>query len=73
MPIFEYRCEDCAKSFEKLVRSADTVACPQCAGTKLERQYSTFSAKAEGAAPMRQPQGGCGGPACQMGMCGSKN
>lgn len=68
MPIFEYRCADCGKGFEKLVRRhTDDIACPSCTGRHVEQQYSTFAAKAEG------PKQMCGGPACQMGMCGSKN
>lgn len=74
MPIFEYRCSDCGTQFEKLVRRAeDAVECPQCGpapeGTerKLEVQYSTFSAHANGA-PRQQGQP-AGMPACAGGMC----
>lgn len=74
MPIFEYKCDDCGNQFEKLVRrsaEADAVECPSCGQKHLTTQYSTFAAHAHGgqkAAP--KPSGGCGGPACQAGMCG---
>jgi putative FmdB family regulatory protein len=65
MPIFEFACAKCGNRFEKLVRKTSAVACPACGGEQLERQYSTFSAKAssgpEPCAPT--PSGGCG-------MCG---
>lgn len=68
MPIFEYRCTDCGTGFEKLVRrETEVVSCPSCAGAHLEQQYSTFAAKGEA------PKQFCGGPSCQMGICGSKN
>lgn len=82
MPIYEYHCADCGQSFEKLVRrTADLVECPDCHGAQVEQQYSTFAAKADGGGPMAgfantpaaTRTGGCGGPACQRGMCGSKN
>jgi putative FmdB family regulatory protein len=74
MPIFEYKCDDCGSQFERLVRrsaEAEAVHCPSCGTDHLTTQYSTFAARAGSAqksAP--QPSGGCGGPACQAGMCG---
>ena len=69
MPIFEFVCENCNKSFEKLVLgSAAEPECPSCKSTKLAQKFSVFSAsvpKASGAAP--RPMGGCcGGGACGM-------
>jgi putative FmdB family regulatory protein len=71
MPIFEYRCDDCGTSFEKLVRrSADIPECPKCGERHLTQQHSTFAAHANGAAA--QPaMGGCPAGMCQTpGMCG---
>jgi putative FmdB family regulatory protein len=43
MPIYEFKCEPCEESFEKLMRHSDPVpACPQCDGT-AERQISAAS------------------------------
>ena len=44
MPIYEYRCEDCEKPFEKLVRAfREEVACPACGSGEVERLLSTFA------------------------------
>lgn len=40
MPILQYRCKNCGKEFEELVKSAQTeVFCPDC-GKTVERCYS---------------------------------
>jgi putative FmdB family regulatory protein len=40
MPIYEYRCSDCAHQFEKLVRlNAEPSQCPQCGKATLERLF----------------------------------
>jgi putative FmdB family regulatory protein len=73
MPIYEYRCEDCKKSFEKLVRrTGEEVACPSCGQKHLTLQLSTFSAHSGGShsksdAPMCPSGGVCPTPgACGM-------
>src|SRR5579872_3095923 len=51
MPLYEYRCRKCGKSFELLRRMHDSdrdLQCPECESVEIERQISTFSA------------GGCG-------------
>jgi putative FmdB family regulatory protein len=64
MPIFEYKCEDCGTSFEKLVRNGVAVACPSCGKDHLKQQFSTFAARGgDGAHAM--PSGG----GCPAGMC----
>lgn len=63
MPIFEYVCNDCNNSFEKLVIGNAEPECPSCHSKKL----SVFSAstKSSGSAP--QLMGGCcGGGACGL-------
>ena len=64
MPIYEYRCEECDKPFEKLVRAfREEVACPGCGSATVERLLSTFAmsgTKSSGG-------GGCG---CGRGGCG---
>lgn len=40
MPVLQYRCGECGKNFEELVkRFDDQVLCPVC-GEKAERSYS---------------------------------
>lgn len=44
MPIYEYRCADCSKDFEKLVWNTkdEIVCCPNCQGEKVIRVLSAF-------------------------------
>ncbi len=52
MPIFEYGCDECGETFEKLVRSFGTrkekVVCPTCGSAKVNKKLSTFAAKTSG-------------------------
>ncbi|RPH60177.1 MAG: zinc ribbon domain-containing protein [Chloroflexi bacterium] len=51
MPLFEYQCNDCEKSFEELVLSLSNpkpVVCPTCGSPKVRKKLSTFSSKAAG-------------------------
>lgn len=46
MPLYEYRCEQCAHDFEVLQRvgeGADGLSCPRCLQTGLKKQFSTFA------------------------------
>ncbi len=73
MPIYEYRCDDCERSFETLVLSgyADDTECPHCHGRKLSRELSTFAARSatvkNGASAATG--GGCSSGACCGGGC----
>lgn len=67
MPLFEYKCCECAHEFEELVSSADTTPpCPKCKSEKVEKLMSACAIKADGSAlgsgpaPMPSPMGGCG-------------
>lgn len=50
MPIFDYKCKNCGKEFEKLVRKEEDKACPDCASKELEQKVSApgFSLKGIG-------------------------
>jgi putative FmdB family regulatory protein len=51
MPLFEFVCSECGKSFEELVRSssaADEVTCPVCGSHQVRRKVSTFAARTSG-------------------------
>jgi putative FmdB family regulatory protein len=64
MPIFEYVCEGCGNSFEKLVRRAeDTTECPSCGNANITQKYSTFAARSQGSAKESAM------PSCPSGMC----
>jgi putative FmdB family regulatory protein len=41
MPIFDYKCKDCGKEFEKLVRKEEDKVCPDCASKELEQKMPT--------------------------------
>ena len=51
MPIFEYTCSKCGRTFEKLVlgRNQEAPACPYCGEKKVEQQFSTFASATAGA------------------------
>lgn len=66
MPIFEYRCQDCATKFEKLVRregDIEALECPGCGRKNLSRELSTFAAHAGSGS--KAPDG----PPCARGAC----
>ena len=69
MPLYEYRCAECDKGFEKYVRAwSEAVRCPDCASESVEKQLSTFAFTA-GAGSSVSPAGGCG---CGRGGCGCR-
>lgn len=45
MPIYEYRCLNCNKHFEKLVLrpDKDKIICPACSNEQVEKQMSVCS------------------------------
>ncbi|MCS7049484.1 MAG: zinc ribbon domain-containing protein [Verrucomicrobiae bacterium] len=47
MPLYEFECGDCGKSFELLVRSTrwQGSECPHCGSQKLTKKFSTFAAQ----------------------------
>ncbi|PLX85411.1 MAG: zinc ribbon domain-containing protein [Desulfuromonas sp.] len=54
MPIYEYTCPNCGKSFEKIKTSpTDQMPCPDCGGA-AQRSVSVFSSAGQPAG------GGCG-------------
>jgi len=46
MPIYEYRCRKCGKTFEKIQKvdeGGDSLKCHYCGGEKPEKVLSSFS------------------------------
>ena len=77
MPIFEYKCNDCEKEFEELVRNKNTkVKCPQCQSENTTKKISNISNfQMNDSCPTGScPTGTCGlppmGGGCPTGMCG---
>ena len=66
MPIYEYTCDACQKTFEHLARtlSDKPKGCPACGSAKrLVKQFSTFApAQAKSAVPSGCQ--GCAGASC---------
>ena len=59
MPMFEFVCRDCKRSFEELMTFAQMengeAACPHCGSKEVERKLSTFATGGPSGG------GGCGG------------
>jgi len=60
MPIYEYRCRNCGKTFEKLVMtsSAPPPPCPECGAAEVEKLFSAPGSVgvASGGGPSACPQ-----------------
>jgi len=77
MPIYEYHCADCDRSFESFVRPGGReTQCPACHGENIARELSVFaSARGAGAAGPMNGGGGSGtmgGGGCCGGGCGCR-
>jgi putative FmdB family regulatory protein len=74
MPIYEYRCDGCSKSFEVLTSFGNrerTQICPNCESTRtkvLVSAFAAFGGSEAGEAPVSLGGGGCG-PGCCGGSC----
>lgn len=66
MPLYEYACRSCGRHFEYLTRADESPACPTCASTELEKQFSTFAPTMGSSSSARFE-----GPACAPGGCGA--
>jgi len=53
MPMFDFRCDQCAHDFEAFVRASTTPECPQCRSATVSRRLSTFGVgvSSSGSAP----------------------
>ena len=77
MPIYEYRCEGCAGTFEVLTSFAERDSaqpCPTCSSRHTRVQVSSFAFAGTGDAGLEAADfggGGCCGGAC--GHCGPSN
>jgi putative FmdB family regulatory protein len=49
MPIFDFRCRDCDKTFELLVRGSAQPVCPSCGRGTLEKQVSLIAPQGQSA------------------------
>jgi putative FmdB family regulatory protein len=71
MPLYEYVCRTCDKSFELLIRGDDTPTCPHCQSRKLDKLLSVVAGHVAGGKGTPAPApGGCSLPQCGLGGCG---
>ncbi|MFZ5969361.1 MAG: FmdB family zinc ribbon protein [Bacillota bacterium] len=71
MPIYEYKCDDCGKAFDMLMKMSERdkeMVCPDCGSKQVKKQFSTFgvSEKPGGSQPVPPCGGGCCGGQCGM-------
>ena len=67
MPLYEYSCPACERTFEALVFNGEAVECPQCHGTRLEQRFSVPARpRSESSLPMSCDPGL---PPCGPGCC----
>jgi len=69
MPMYEYACKKCDHQFETLVRGNETVECPKCESTKLERLISVPGAPRTGASNSLPMSCSPDLPPCGPGCC----
>lgn len=67
MPIYEYICKDCNRRFEALVHGSQQATCPNCNGSQLDQQFSTYAVSSSTKSATPSP---CGGGACGFGNGG---
>jgi len=80
MPIYEYHCADCDRSFESFVRAGGhETQCPACHGENIARELSVFASSRGSDAPGPMNGGGGnsggamgGGGGCCGGACGCR-
>jgi putative FmdB family regulatory protein len=78
MPIFEYTCSDCERTFEAFVTAERTAECPACHGSNLMKLLSSpgmvgtasIAGRSERSLPMG---GGCGAGGAHCACRGDMN
>lgn len=62
MPLYEYQCKKCEKTFETLVSASkadEPQECPECGSKETSRKLSSFCASVKGSASSScNPKGG---------------
>lgn len=61
MPLYEYRCDSCGRTFEELRPSSEAdavIECPSCESRRTARMLSTFAASGGASSP--KGGGACG-------------
>ncbi len=75
MPLFDFRCVDCAHEVELLVRFGEVPACPQCGSSRMDKRLGRPTAhvrggqSVNGSLPLCEPAQ-TSAPFCGRGLCG---
>lgn len=71
MPLFEYRCPECERDFELLVRGGEDPRCPECGLTQIEKLFSETATGPTGGRQSLPIAGTCppGNMPCGPGCC----
>jgi len=71
VPLYEYRCADCDRHFERYVSTtAGAASCPACGSVEVKRMLSLFAMKSDGGPVASSVPAGGGGGGCCGGGCG---
>ena len=76
MPIYEYTCTKCQKTFDHLARTMSSttedqgVQCPECGSKKTARAMSVFAVGSEGSKSSESADPMCGRCGNAPGSCG---
>lgn len=54
LKMYDLKCNDCGKEFEKLVKTLADVECPYCGSTQTEKMFSANAIKVKGAGAYTQ-------------------
>jgi putative FmdB family regulatory protein len=79
MPMYEYGCNECQASFDRLRRmdqGDEGVVCPRCGNAHVRRKLSVFAAFSKSSGGTVTAAAGSGGCACSSGGgcgCASAN
>jgi putative FmdB family regulatory protein len=66
MPLYDYKCSDCNKEFEVLVKNSnEKVDCTECGSSNIKRVYSSFDFNLN-----KKSESSCSTSSCANGMCG---
>lgn len=69
MPLFDFKCNNCGRTFETLVRNcSEQVKCPDCGSDNINKLLSKFGFKS-GSGFTSSSGGSCG--SCKGGSCSS--
>jgi putative FmdB family regulatory protein len=73
MPIYEYHCDKCNKTFETLVLGGDTPSCPDCSNENVSRVLSAcgFVSKSGSGQTVSSSAGASSCSGCSATSCGS--